>query len=65
MPRNDVHVVPYNGRWATMHEGTGTVGHLVNTLEEAVELARVQAQREGGQVLIHGRGGKPPDTDKH
>lgn len=51
--KRGIHVVPHNGGWATRKEGAQRVGHTADTQKDAFELARVQAKREGVEVVIH------------
>lgn len=61
--KQDIHVVPHNGGWATRTEGAGRVGRLYNTQTEAIEAGREQAKREHAELVIHRRDGTIRDSD--
>jgi hypothetical protein len=64
MKRN-VHVVPRNGEWAVRKEGAQRDSSHHDTQSAAIGVARHTAQREGTELLVHGRNGKIRDRDSH
>lgn len=60
-----IHVVPYNGAWATRREGAGRVGSTHSTQGDAIDAARGRAIREGGEVVIHRPDGRIRDADSY
>lgn len=63
--KKDIHVVPHDNGWATKKEGAGRVGSVADTQKEAIERARVQAERERVEVVIHKRDGTIRDSDSY
>ena len=64
MKRN-VHVVPRNGDWAVLKEGAQRDSSHHNTQAAAIDAARHTAQREGTELLVHGRNGQIRERDSH
>lgn len=60
-----IHVVPHGDDWATRSEGASRVGSTHDTQAEATEAARSQAQREGGEVIIHRPNGQIRDSNSY
>ena len=56
--KTPVHVVPRGGDWAVLREGAQRDSSHHQTQADAVDAARQTAQREGGELLIHGRNGQ-------
>lgn len=65
MTKRDVHVVPHDDGWATQKEGASRAGHVTNTQQEAIDLARDQARRENVEVVIHRKDGTIRDSDSY
>jgi uncharacterized protein YdaT len=63
MIKKDIHVVPHKNGWATKAEGAGRAGVVVDTQKAAIERAREQAVRSGGEVVIHRKDGTIRDSD--
>lgn len=63
--KKDVHVVPHPKGWATKKEGVSRAGVVTNTQKQAIERAKVQAQREQVEVVIHHASGKIRDSDSY
>jgi hypothetical protein len=64
MKRN-VHVVPRNGEWAVRKEGAERDSSHHGTQSAAIDAARHTAQREGTELLVHGRDGQIRERDSH
>lgn len=64
MKRN-VHVVPRNGEWAVRKEGAERDSSHHSTQSAAIDAARHTAQREGTELLVHGRNGQIRERDSH
>ena len=58
MPSKGLHVTPRGGKWAVRSAGASRASRVVNTQGEAIEIAREQAKRSGGEMYIHGRDGR-------
>ena len=56
--KKNVHVVPRNGDWAVRREGAQRDSSHHDTQTAAIEAAKQTAQREGTEMLIHGRNGQ-------
>jgi hypothetical protein len=52
-----------DGDWQARREIVSRAGSIHTTQEDAIAAARKTAQREGGEVVIHGRDGKIRDAD--
>ncbi|MFB6247410.1 MAG: DUF2188 domain-containing protein [Salinibacter sp.] len=52
------HVVRRNGEWAVRGEGNSRDTSQHDTQGEAIDAARDVAENQGGDVVIHNRGGK-------
>lgn len=64
--KRDIHVVTHKGGgWATKKEGASRAGSRAPTQKEAINRARVQAQRERVEVVIHRPNGKIRDSDSY
>ena len=64
MQKKNVHVTPHDGEgWQVIREGADRASSLHETQAAAVARAREIAQREGGELLIHGRDGRIRDRD--
>lgn len=64
MPKN-VHVVKHPDGWATKRDGAERAGKVTPTQKEAIDAGRRTTQREGGELVIHGRDGKIREKDSH
>jgi uncharacterized protein YdaT len=65
MAKKDVHVVPHGDGWATKTEGASRVGVKTDTQKEAIERAKVKAERDHVEVVIHGKDNKIRDSDSY
>ncbi|MCC6712188.1 MAG: DUF2188 domain-containing protein [Candidatus Dadabacteria bacterium] len=63
--KKDIHVVPHEKGWATQREGVNRAGSVHYTQLEAIERAKVQAQREKSEVVIHRKDGTIRDSDSY
>jgi uncharacterized protein YdaT len=52
------HVVPRGNEWAVRGAGNSRASVIVQTQQEAINLAKPIAQNQGGDVVIHGRNGQ-------
>lgn len=52
------HVVPKDGGWAVRSAGSTRASSIHDTQKDAVDKARERAQKEGSELVIHGRDGK-------
>lgn len=59
------HVVPSGGKWAVKGEHNRRATKVTETKNEALEVAREIARRQGSDVVIHGRDGKFQDKDSY
>lgn len=58
MATKGVHVTPRDGKWAVRSAGAARASRVVRTQEEATQIAREQAKRNGVELYIHGRDGR-------
>ncbi len=63
--RKNQHVVPHEGKWAVKSEDKKTVTSVHATQQEAIDAAKKIAEREQGEVVIHGRDGQIRDSDSY
>lgn len=56
--KKNVHVVPYNGRWATRTEGNSHISKTFDKQSNAIGTGRDQATKNNSELLIHGRNGQ-------
>lgn len=62
MPKKrDIHVVPREGGWARVREGSSKAASVHRTQKDAVRAARNQAVKERVDVITHGRDGRIRD----
>lgn len=59
--RKFLHVTPEGEGWVIKREGEAAEVARLRTQAEAFERAREIAQREGGEVLVHGEDGQIRD----
>jgi hypothetical protein len=59
----DVHVVPQASRWGL--EVDGNIRSTHDTQEEAIAEGRGLAEREHGELVIHGEDGQIREADSH
>lgn len=59
------HVVPHNGEWAVRIAGSDRVTSTHPTQGEAITQARIGAQRDKGEVVIHRPNGQIRDKDSY
>jgi len=59
------HVMPYNGRWAVRGASNRRVTSIHDTQLDAQQRARIIAQRERSEVVVHRRNGKIRDKDSY
>lgn len=60
-----VHVVPHKKGWAAKREGASRASVATSTQRDAIDAGRRTAQREGLELVIHGRDGRIRDKDSH
>ena len=65
MAKKNVHVVKHEGGWAAKKEGGKRASAVAPTQGEAIDARRKIAQREGTELVIHGRDGKIREKDSH
>ena len=58
MAKKNQHVVPKDGAWAVRGEGNSRASSTHDTQKAAIDKARGKAQKDGSEVIIHGRDGK-------
>lgn len=59
------HVVPHSGKWAVKSDGSKRASRVVNTQQEAIDVARRIARNQGVDVVIHGHDGRIRDKDSY
>lgn len=59
MPRKEnIHIVPHEDGWAVTREGAERVSRVVDTQREAIDIGTTIAERERGELIIHGENGQ-------
>lgn len=58
MPKPSQHVVPNRGGWSVRSSGSKRASHTFPTRQEAIDVARKKAKKQGTEVYIHGRDGR-------
>jgi len=59
------HVVNRSEGWAVKGEGNSRATHILSTQKEAFEVARIIANNQGGDVIIHGLNGQIRDRNTY
>lgn len=66
MTRKTRHVVPgSDGGWDSKKGGADRASKHFETKKEAEDYSRKQSQKEGSELLIHGKDGKIQRSDSH
>ncbi|MCQ6960401.1 DUF2188 domain-containing protein [Mucilaginibacter aquariorum] len=52
------HVVTHDGSWAVRGAGNSKVTKIVDTQQEAIQIAKQIAQNQESEMLIHGKNGQ-------
>lgn len=58
MSHKGLHVTPRGGKWAVRSAGSSRAANVVSTQQEAIDIARERAKRDGGELYVHGRDGR-------
>ena len=58
MSKKGQHVVPSGGRWSVRSAGAKRASGTFKTQQEAINMARDKARRDGTELYIHGRDGR-------
>ncbi len=56
--RGNQHVVPRDNQWAVIGAGNNRATAVVNTQQEAINIAKPIAANQGGDVVIHNSHGQ-------
>ena len=59
MASRNPHVVPHAEGWAIQREGSKRITAVFGNKREAIDRAQEIADREGTELIIHGRHGQP------
>lgn len=65
MSKKNIHVVPRDGGWAVVREGAQRDSSHHNRQSSAIDAGRQTAQRDGVEILIHGRNGQIRERDSY
>lgn len=66
MPKKNIHVVPRtDGDWSVKREGAKRSSVVTETQAEAIKEARKIAQKEGGELIVHGKDGQIRDKSSY
>ena len=65
MAGKNQHVVPHANGWAVRGAGNSRASSVHSTQVEAAQAARTTAQRQGSELLIHGRNGQIRARDSY
>lgn len=63
--KRNQHVVPHDGGWAVKGAGAERATAVYSTKLPAVDRARVIANNQGSELLIHGKNGQIQTKDSH
>lgn len=58
MSKKNQHVVPHGDDWAVKGAGNGKATSVHSTQAEAIDKARVIAQNQKSELLVHGKNGQ-------
>lgn len=58
MTKKAQHVVPSEGGWSVIGAGASRATRVFKTKEQAVDLARHIAEKEGSELYVHGSDGR-------
>ena len=59
------HVVPHSGGWAVHGGGNTRATVIKDTQQEAIDSAKLIAQNQGCDVIIHGQNGRIRDRNSY
>jgi hypothetical protein len=59
------HVVPTKGQWGVRGAGNEKLTRIVNTQQEAINIARQISINQESELFIHGRNGQIRERDSH
>lgn len=65
MSDKNIHVTPRPDGWATIPEGGARASKIYATQQQAIDAARDQTQRNGGELVIHDQHGRIREKDSH
>jgi hypothetical protein len=65
MSGKNQHVVPHDKDWAVKGEGNSRATAIVNTQQEAIDIARTISQNQKSELFIHNRQGQIRERDSH
>lgn len=67
MARKTHHVVPSSDKsgWSVLKGGASRASIRTETKAEAVKIGRIISQRQGTELVIHGKDGKIQRSDSH
>jgi hypothetical protein len=65
MARKTHHVVPNNSGWSVKKGNASRASVNTETKAEAVKIGRIISQRQGSELVIHGKDGKIQRSDSH
>ena len=65
MAGKDQHVVPHDKDWAVKGDGNSRATVVVDTQQEAIDIARSISQNQKSELFIHNRQGQIRERDSH
>lgn len=65
MSGKNQHVVPHDKDWAVKGEGNSKATVVVDTQQEAINIARGISQNQKSELFIHNRQGQIRERDSH
>lgn len=65
MAKKNIHIVPRDGGWAVVREGSQRDSSHHSEQSGAIDAGRRTAQRDGVEILIHGRNGQIRERDSY
>ena len=58
MSTKGLHVTPKGGKWAVREAGAARASRVVETQQQAIDIARERAKRNGTELYVHGKDGR-------
>lgn len=63
--KRNQHVTPRDGQWTVTGAGSERATRIVDTQQEAINIAREIARNQGTELIIHGQNGRIRERDSY
>lgn len=63
--KRNQHVTPRDGQWTVTGAGSERATRIVDTQQEAINIAREIARKQGTELIIHGQNGRIRERDSY